>query len=859
MTPERYQQIKVLYHAALERAAEDRAPFVAQACGDDGELRAGVESLLAAEFETEGFVDSGGVKSALPAMATSALTESELATRPLPATHDHQRIGPYRLIREIGHGGMGAVYLAERADREFKQRVALKLIKRGMDTDEIIARFRHERQILAALDHPNIARLLDGGTTADGLPYFVMEHVEGEPLDVYCASHNLTLHERLALFRTVCGAVHYAHQNLVVHRDLKPANILVTAKGVPKLLDFGIAKVLNPALMSDTLMPTATSARPMTPAYASPEQVRGQTITTASDVYALGVILYETLTGQRPYEIKGKELAEVAQIVCESVPNRPSTAVVKSTTVKGKSATASDHAETTRWRKQLAGDLDNIVLMALRKEPQRRYASVEQFSEDIRRHLAGLPVIAREDTFKYRAGKFVARNRLAVSAASLIAALLLAFVATTLVQSVRIKRERDRAERERVKAEKVSSFLVDLFKVNDPDATRGNKITAREILDKGADKIRAELKDQPETKATLLHTVGEVYYSLGLYERSAALLEEALQQRRALLDNQHPDLARTLTALVQSIFELDQLERAETLTREALAIRRRAFGNEHREVAESLNDLALLTKLKGDFAAAEPLYRETIAVQRKLSGNESLDVATTLANLGVLLADKKDFAGAEAADREALAIRRKVLGADAPDVALTLHNLASVLRRNGDYAGAEQTLRETLALRRKIYPEAHPQTALTLHNLGTLLRDRQKYAEAETCLREALAIRLKTLPTDHSYIGRVRIELGRVLVPQKNYAEALTQFNEGLRIAQKVSDKTYAPHALDGLGDLAFAQKRFVEAEPLFLKSYEQYQTLKDTERAQAVREKLVKLYDAWGKPEKTAPLNPPQ
>ena len=392
MTPERYQQIKALYLATLERSEAEREWFVAAACGGDAELRVEVETLLAAEGATHGVVDSGGVNAVLPplsALSSAVATESEFATQAPADARADKRIGPYKLIREIAHGGMGAVYLAERADREFKQRVALKLIKRGLDTDEIIARFRHERQILAALDHPNIARLLDGGTTADGLPYFVMEYVEGEPLDIYCTTRNLSLTERLNLFRTVCGAVHYAHQNLVVHRDLKPANILVTAEGVPKLLDFGIAKVLNPALMSDTLAPTATSARPMTPAYASPEQVRGQTITTASDVYALGVILYELLTGQRPYEVKGKELYEVVQAVCESIPNKPSTVAEKGMREKTegvKSGSRNVFSSLIPHPSSLKGDLDNIVLMALRKEPQRRYASVEQFSEDLRRH-----------------------------------------------------------------------------------------------------------------------------------------------------------------------------------------------------------------------------------------------------------------------------------------------------------------------------------------------------------------------------------------------------------------------------------------------------------------------------------------
>ncbi len=845
MTPERYQQVKQVYLEAIDRNPGDRFAWLAQRCGADEALRLEVEALLNESAETAPFLETPPPLPDFPVLPKRKAADELIG----------QRIGTYKILREIGQGGMGAVYLAERADEQFRKRVALKLVKRGMDTEEILSRFRHERQILASLDHPNIARLIDGGTTEDGLPYFVMEFIEGQPIDLYCSTQKLGTNERLNLFRTVCNAVHYAHQNLVVHRDLKPSNILVTADGTVKLLDFGIAKILNPDLFPETVLPTKTWERPMTPAYASPEQVRGQAITTASDVYALGVILYELLTGQRPYVFKGYAPHEIAKVVCETEPDKPSTAVVRVITVDdtvGNAATA----EADKLRRQLKGDLDNIVLMALRKEALRRYASVEQFSEDIRRHLDGLPVIAREDTFRYRTEKFIARNRLAVAAAAVFALLLAGFLTMTLVQSARVARERDRAERERVKAEKVSSFLVDLFKVSDPDKARGAQITTREVLDKGADKIRAELKDQPETQATLLHAVGEVYYSMGLYERSAALLEEAVQLRRQTLGNDHPDLARSLTALAQSAFDLGQNDRTETLTREALAIRRKAFGNEHREVAENINDLALLTKLKGDFAAAEPLYREAIAVQRKLSGNDSLDVATPLHNLGVLLSDKKDFVGAEAAEREALEIRRKRLGPDAPDVAMTMHNLASMLRNKGDIAGAEQTLRDTLALRRKIYPEAHPQTALTLHNLGTLLRDQQRYAEAETYLREALAIRLKKLPVDHPHTGRVRIELGRVLVPQKAYAEALTQFNEGLRIAQKTADKSYIAHALDGLGDMKLAEKKYAAAETLFLKAAEQYQTLKDADRTQAVKEKLVRLYDAWKKPEKAASLN---
>ena len=824
VTPERYQQIKALYHAALERAAEERAPFVAQACGDDGELRAEVESLLSADGETHGFVDSYGVKAVLPelpSLTTASPTASELATQPLPASRENQRIGSYRLIREIGHGGMGAVYLAERADREFKQRVALKLIKRGMDTNEIIARFRHERQILAALDHPNIARLLDGGTTADGLPYFVMEHVEGQPLDVYCASHNLTLHERLELFRTVCGAVHYAHQNLVVHRDLKPANILVTAEGVPKLLDFGIAKVLNPALMSDTLAPTATSARPMTPAYASPEQVRGQTITTASDVYALGVILYETLTGQRPYEVKGVELSEVMRAVCESVPNRPSTAAVKSATVKGKADTTTDHAETARWRKQLEGDLDNIVLMALRKEPQRRYASVEQFSEDLRRHLAGLPVSAREDTFKYRAGKFVARNRLAVAASAIIAVLLSGFLVTTLVQSRRIARERDRAQLEREKAEKVSAFLVDLFKVNDPSEAKGNAVTARELLDKGAQKIGAELKDQPETQAKLMDTIGMAYDGLGLYPQALPLIEQSLATRQRTLGIAHAEVGDSLRSLAQVKFNQGEFEAAAQRSRAAVEVLRKAYGNEHLKVAQALSDLGLTLLFKGDAAGAEPYSREAVTILRKLPNVPSEVLLATVSNYGNVLRQNSKYVEATQCLEESLALSRQTRGDDHPDTIIVLGGVALLLSDEDnpaiDLARAEKLSRESLEKSRRILPAEHPQTIFNLIDLGSILIKRNDAVAAESTLREAYGLAQKVLPPDHFR-------------------------------------RTHAQHML---GRALAAQKRFAEAEPLLLASWQTFNRLRGATDywTGVARKHLDNLYEAWGKPEKAAAL----
>jgi len=429
MTPERWQRVKELFQTALEGEASQRAAFLDDSCAGDPALRRQVEALIASHEQEPSFLEAPAFEVGAPTLEED---EAELMIG--------QRIGPYELVREIGHGGMGAVYLAVRADDEYQKQVAIKLVKRGMDTDAILRRFRNERQILANLDHPHIAKLLDGGTTSDGLPYFVMDYVEGLPIDGYYDTNELPTLERLKLFRTVCSAIHYAHQNHVVHRDLKPSNILVTAEGVPKLLDFGIAKLLNPELPSQTVDSTA-ALRFMTPEYASPEQVREETLTPASDVYSLGVLLYELLTGHRPYRLGSRTPPEVARIICEEEPEKPSTVISRVEEVPGPdgtlrltpesvSQTREGHPE--KLRRRLSGDLDNIVLMALRKEPNRRYASVEQFSEDVRRHLEGLPVIARKDTLSYRATKFIKRNKASVIMTALFAMVLIALLTAGL-------------------------------------------------------------------------------------------------------------------------------------------------------------------------------------------------------------------------------------------------------------------------------------------------------------------------------------------------------------------------------------------------------------------------------------------
>jgi eukaryotic-like serine/threonine-protein kinase len=801
MTPERWKQVREVLEAALDVSSKERAALLDDACMGDPALKQEVEELLAA-YE-EDFLEH------------TPLDEINRQLTKEPSL-EGQFIGPYKIIRELGQGGMGAVFLALRADDQYKKRVAIKLVKRGMDTDYVLSRFRHERQILASLDHPNIARFLDGGATENGLPYFVMEYIEGQPIDKYCDENRLTTIERLKLFQTVCSAVYYAHQNLVVHRDLKPSNIIVTAEGTPKLMDFGIAKLLNPNLYAQTLVPTALTQRLMTPDYASPEQVKGRSITTASDVYSLGVLLYELLTGHRPYQFKSYTQEEIERVICEEQPEKPSTAIGRvETTPSPEGATQimitpeqvslTREGQPDKLKKKLAGDLDNIVLMAMRKEPLRRYASVEQFSEDIRRHLEGLPCIARKDTFAYRAGKFALRNKIAVAVVAAFIILVVASAVVILNQSIRAARERD-------KAKQVSAFLVELFNVSDPGEARGNMITAREILDKGAQRIERELADQPEVQATLMSTIGQVYVKLGLYEAALPLYEKALQTRLETAGEESVEYAESLNYLGVLYNAKSDYPNAERLFRQALAIRRRVLGKEHIEVARSLGNLAHTLNGKGDTQEAEPLFREAIAMHRKVGGNEQL--ATTLNNFALLLDNTGKYEEAEKLFKESLAMRRKLLGDDHPDVAGGINNLAGLYRRTNALPAAEQLFNESLTIARKSLGAEHPMVATIMNNLAIVLSSMDKKQAAERLYRTSLEIRRKHFGEENIDVATSLNNLGLLLYDGGNYAEAEKLYRQALAIHRKLLGDEHRSVAIDlnNLGILLNSKKDYPAA-----------------------------------------------
>jgi serine/threonine-protein kinase len=974
MNNDRWRRIEELFEGAVELDPGQRAEYLDKECAGDTALLKQVQSLIRSEQEAGSFIDQA---------IRDAADQFDQYQAP---SAEGQRIGNYQVVKEIGRGGMGAVYLAHRADDEYQKQVAIKLVRAALPNSEVLRRFRSERQILANLDHPNIATLLDGGTTNSNTPYVVMEYVEGIPIDEYCDRNSLSIDDRLRLFRRVCAAVQYAHQNLVVHRDIKPSNILVTTDGEPKLLDFGIAKLMKPDASFQTVAETRTDVRLMTPEYASPEQVRGEPISTATDVYSLGVVLYELLTGHRPYALKNYTAKEVEEAICGREPEKPSTAVSRDqetvATDNGPSVVTGEISErrsttTDKLKRQLRGDLDNIVLMAIRKEPVRRYVSVEQLSEDIRRHLEGLPVAARPSTFGYLAQKFVQRHR-AMLATTAAVITLIAFLVG--FYTVRLASERDRAQLEAAKAKQVSDFLAGVFAVSDPGQSKGDTVTAKELLDRGATRIETELASQPQVQATMMNTMGRVYRSLGLYSQAERLLDESVRISRQVLEVDDPQLAQSLFDHAELFHYQHKYDEAEPRYHEALAIRRKRFGENHLDVANTLDLLGRLMRDKTNYDEAERLHREALEIRRKVAGENSADFAESLHSLGMVAEEKGDSkasetyfrqelailqklgkeypallfnlgtvlsrtgqyeeaisihrdavtlarkiygeehpfvanslegfglalntsgdqAAAEPLLRQALEMRRKLHGDKSPDFALSMNNLARVLNAKGDYTEAENLFRRALDLFTRQFGDEHPRVGDTKNNLSQLLYTKGDYAEAEKICRETLALDLKQLGADHPYIATDKYNLARIVRARGDSQTAESLFKEALDLQKKKlrgghpsaiatmiglggvlvdrGDSHQAEAVLrealalrkqalpEGSWEIAEAEselgyclakfRRFDEAEPLLLQSYQILKTKRGAESKQTrlALDHIIDLYQAWRRPIDAAP-----
>jgi eukaryotic-like serine/threonine-protein kinase len=847
VSSDRWQRLKGIIGTALQMAPGAREAYLREACAGDDTLLEEATSLLDAGERAEPFLER-----AVEAAAGSWATES---------SRIGLRLGPYELVRELGQGGMGSVYLATRVDDEYRKEVAVKIVRADVDDAESRRRFLVERQILANLDHPHIARLLDGGTTDDHTPYVVMEYVAGEPLTAFCDARRLTIEERLRLFARVCEAVQFAHRNLVVHRDLKPGNILVTADGTPKLLDFGIAKLLA----DPTGAPATRSAlRPMTPEYASPEQVQGGAITTATDVYALGVLLCELLCGRRPYRLDDRSPLAVEAAITTQAPERPSTAVFRRSEPQDRApedqqtpeAVAAARGTTPeRLRRQLAGDLDVITLMALRKEPERRYGSAEQLALDIRRHLDGLPVTARRDTVRYRAGKFVGRHRGAVAGT---AAAVVLVAALTAFYGVRLARERDRAQAEGAKAAQVAEFLTELFRGADPEQAQGRDFTARELLATGARRVERELSGDPVLQATVMGVIGRVYQSLGDYPeatkfleaaerqlrdvgaggveravalhdlgslasargdhaRAASLLAEAQALRRAHLPVPHADLVRTLALQGFNEIELGDFEKAEAVLGEAVTLGRQLplTVGEAGAVWQALNNMGRLRSEQSRYRDAEPLLREALEVRRRVFGNDHPAVGTTLDQLAEVLRLDGKLPESEAMFREAIEHGRRILGDDHPTIANRLGNLANVVGNQGRPGEAIEINRDVLARKTRIYGPDSLGVAITLNNLATSHTGVGEFDEAERLLLESLRIRRTHFEGDHPGIATNLNNLAHVAAEKPDFKAAERYQQEALDMDRRLlgEDHRYVAMSMTLIGIFRLADGRVDEAE----------------------------------------------
>ena len=852
----RLEQILRIFEEAAERPEAQRPAFLAEVCAGDTEAQRAVEEMLAADARETTFLDEPALRRE---DGDAAATGSARALR-------GGRIGPYRLLRRIGQGGMGSVYLAVRDDKALDRQVVVKLVRSGMESEELKRRLEIERQILASLDHPNIARIYDGGTTDEGLPYFVMEYIEGEPIDSYCDRRRLAVDERLELFLKICAAVQSAHQKLVVHRDLKPSNILVTEGGEPKLLDFGIAKLLDPELVASTIEPTATWNRMLTPHYASPEQVRGEMVTTASDVYSLGVVLYQLLTGLLPFKFTYLSPQDIERILAEQEPELPSRAVKDSasSTRGSEDATtqvAAQHRGSTPrdLARRLGGDLDAIVLKALREDASERYSTVGQLAADLERHRDGLPVAARRGSWRYRTVKFIRRNRRAVAVSGLFLSLLIAFAGAMAIMLQRVaeerdrvivernlaRSERDRAEEERRKKQLFLDWILDLFRRTDPYVSDEDhaRITVRQVLGRGAATLERQAHDDPALHAELLQAIGVIYGNLGLFDQAEEQIERARKIRQALFGDEHVDVARAERALASVLQHQEEsdLETAAELSAAATEKMARLVGRSHPDFLKVLNTQVSVLCFRNDYRTALPLAREALQLSRALDSGDS-GLAVALSNLAA--AELAVGAYSEAAEHfaQGLELQRSLYGSGSPWLVTSLMNLGIARRQLEHFEAAADAYHEALEIQKRTLGEDNPTLFPTLFNLARLLQASERYPQALELYDQALAARKQVVRPDHPHLllleirrQEIRIELGEVASAATQLRLALDRWRQVLDPADDTTlalGENILGHALGQLGANAEAARLLEES----------YLKLREKGRHRRQREALRRL-----------------
>jgi serine/threonine protein kinase/tetratricopeptide (TPR) repeat protein len=840
INPDRWRVLSPFLDQALDIAVDERVAWLAAIAARDSALAADLQTILARQSEVRDrrFLECAVLESQPPAAGSLA----------------GQVIGAYRLISHLGQGGTGSVWLAERCDGRFEGRAAVKLLNISLIGRAGEERFRREGNILARLRHPRIAHLIDAGVSPAGQPYLVLEHVDGQGIDEYCEDRVLPLEARLRLFLDVLDAVAHAHANLIVHRDLKPANVLVSTDGDVKLLDFGIAKLLerDASWGSGTTGGALTrdGGAALTPEFAAPEQLSGGVITIATDVYALGVLLYLLLTGRHPVRNShGSPAALIKSILEEDAP-RPSTVA------PGK------------WNRAVRGDLDTIVAKAMKKIPGERYSSVTAMADDLRRMLRHEPISARPDTVGYRTARFVRRHSAGVASVTAGVALLSGLIA---VHTIGLAAERDRAQREAAKAVKVSEMLMGLLTSADPYAPRdmSGEPTVRALLDAGARHVQADLTSDPDVQTQLLAAMGRTYRRLGLYEKAQQLLEQALVSGQRAFGPEHVRVAETLQSLGVVLADKGDYAGAAQRLEQALALQRKLLGGQHADVAVTLSELGRVYQDQGFNQRAEPVYREALEMRRRLLGEEHRETAVSLNDLGSVLRLNGDLPAAEILIRQSLAINLKTRGKDHPNTATTLHDLALIVAARGDYTTAESMLRQALATERKALGDRHAAVAATYNTLSRVLLDQGRHEEAISALENALRIAGSALGPDHPLVAIYTINLGAAQLARGTpaaTAAAELLLRDGLRIrllapgVVPARRRTFPDNdwSIGGtkslLGAALLAERRYDEAEGVLLEAERDLAASRDPRGDMIVTvRRLVMLYDSWGKPTKAA------
>lgn len=832
MENDNWKKVKEVLDELLAIAPEDQRAYL-QGANLSAETRAEIESLLAFQSEAEGLMDISAAE-----FSREFFAANNDAGNNEEKTLSGQMIGIYRIVRELGHGGMGAVYLAERADGKFEQKVALKLLKRELNTSALRRRFEQERQILASLEHPGIARLLDAGTTDDSVPYIAMEYVEGLPIDEYCRGNKLSLDQTLDLFRKVCAAVDFAHRNLIVHRDLKPSNILVNRDGTPKLLDFGISKIVSEDLSHTA---TVTGLGAMTPNYASPEQLENKSVTTATDVYSLGVVLYELLSGRRPFSEHEGRVTEFHRAVIENDPAAPSSVafVVQVGGIE---------------RQYVRGDLDNIALKALKKEPERRYSSVENLAEDIRRHQEGLTVSARPDVFSYRAAKFIGRNKLAVGAGLVIILAVFSGVIATLWQARVAAAERDRAQRQAHKTEKINAYMHNILNFNNPhwlssNPERNLKATVAEAMDEALKNIDTDLANEPEIQAELLFTLAVSYNNQGQYAKAEGLLRRSIEKFNEVHGPQNLRSMQASVILADSLYFSSRLDEAVPFYTAAIDYFRPLVAKDKGQskwLIIALNDLGNVLTIQGKFEEAENLTRESINYVSYVTGQDRFIRPIVWANMGGLRSAVGDMTAGIEYFNKALDEMRAAGTDERLEGAFARVNLGKIYNATGDYQKADELYQKAYQILNKTMGDENIFTLLAMHNMANnyywMGNDDAALAEAG----KALQILQKIAPNGHFMTGFAYRTLAAVHTRRGELKKGEEEIRAGLSIFEKRVKEPNQDIALlkETLGENLAAQKRYVEAREALTSALENNRKTRGeehpfTKRTRATLEKL--------------------